>query len=81
MDFYGPVNITLEWNNQSLLESYGVTVVSMPVLENNDLTNDLPNDVVELGTFHNDLRIAVEPVLKDGKQSKIGDAINLDGKG
>lgn len=81
MDFHGPVNITLERNNQSEVQNYGVAVVSMPVLENNDLTKDLPDDAVARVTFHNDLRIAVEPVLKDGKPSKIGDAINVNGKG
>ena len=81
MDFHGPVNITLERNNQGENESYGVTVTSMPVLENNDLTKDLPDDAVARVTFHNDLRIHVEPVLKDGKPSKIGDAINVNGKG
>ncbi|SQH97903.1 autotransporter outer membrane beta-barrel domain-containing protein [Haemophilus haemolyticus] len=81
MDFHGPVNITLERNNQGEMQSYGVGVVSMPVLENNDLTRDLPDDAVARVTFHNDLRINVEPVLKDGKPSKIGDAINVDGKG
>ena len=81
MDFHGPVNITLDRNNQGENQSYGVGVVSMPVLENNDLTKDLPDDAVARVTFHNDLRIHVEPVLKDGKPSKIGDAINVNGKG